>query len=202
MSAASTLVFATAYLAAVILPGPGVTALVARVLARGAGGAPAFTAGSILGALAWLAVAATGLTALVARYSALFLAIRYAGAAYLLYLAWTLWTAPVRAMEAIDDSREGHGQLFLAGLAVNLGNPNAVVFFMALLPAVMTLDGMTPADFATLAGLVTLIVAAVYGGYTLVASQARRLFTSPGAMRTIKRGSGIAMAIAAATLLA
>jgi len=201
LSLASLLVFATAYLAAVILPGPGVTALVARVLAGGAGSAPGFTAGSILGALAWLAIAATGLTTLIGRFAFLFVAIRYAGAAYLLYLAWKLWTAPARAVEAVEGTKDGHGRFFLAGLAVNLGNPNAAVFFVALLPTVMTLEGIALADFAALAGLVALIVAVVYGAYTLAASRARRLFTSPRAMQRIRRGSAIALALVALTLV-
>ena len=61
------LVFAAAYLAIVILPGPAVTALLARVLARGPGGAAGFIAGIAAGALIWLAIAAAGLAALSVR---------------------------------------------------------------------------------------------------------------------------------------
>ncbi len=98
MNLAGLLVFAAAYLAVVILPGPGVTALIARVLARGTQGAPAFVAGCVAGSLVWFTVAATGLAAIAATFADLFVAIRYAGAAYLVYLAWKLWTAPIRPL--------------------------------------------------------------------------------------------------------
>lgn len=95
MDITGLLVFATALLIAAASPGPGVAALVARVLARGAGGALAFTAGLAIGDVVWLAAAVMGLTALAKLFGGLFLVIKYAGAAYLLYLAIRLWTAPV-----------------------------------------------------------------------------------------------------------
>src|SRR5689334_22834551 len=55
------LVFAITYFVALAMPGPGVAALLGRVLARGIHGAPAFIAGTVLGGLAWFAIAATGL---------------------------------------------------------------------------------------------------------------------------------------------
>jgi threonine/homoserine/homoserine lactone efflux protein len=76
----SLLVFAAAYLAALILPGPGVTALVARVLSRGTHGASAYIAGFVAGSLLWFTIAATGLAVLASTFAAVFVAIRYAGA--------------------------------------------------------------------------------------------------------------------------
>ena len=124
------LVFAAAYLAVVLLPGPGVTALVARVLTRGTHGAPAYIAGFVTGSLLWFTVAAAGLAALASAFGVLFTVIRYAGAIYLVYLAWKFWTAPARPFDAADTSPEGRWSLFLAGAAINLGNPKAVVFFL------------------------------------------------------------------------
>ena len=208
MSLASLLVFAAAYLAVVILPGPGVTALIARVLARGTKGAPAFVAGCIAGSLVWFTVAATGLAALAAAFADVFVAIRYAGAAYLLWLAWKLWTAPIRPMAAAVDaspegvSPEGRGRLFLAGLAINLGNPKAIVFFLALVPTVVNLEALTPLGFVELAGIVAAVGATVLTAYTVAAARARRLFTSPRALRLVNRGSSVAMAGAAAAVAA
>jgi threonine/homoserine/homoserine lactone efflux protein len=202
MSLVSLLVFAAAYLAAVILPGPGVTALVARVLARGTRGAPAYIAGFVAGALTWFTLAATGLSALAATVAPLFVAIRYAGAAYLLYLAWKLWRAPLRPIDAVDASPDGPGRLFLAGLAVNLGNPKSIVFFLALLPTVVNLDALTPLGFAELAAVIVAIVAGVLSVYAAAAARARRMFTSPRAARLMNRGSSVVMAGAAAAVAA
>jgi threonine/homoserine/homoserine lactone efflux protein len=87
MTLTGLLVFGAAYATAVFSPGPGVAALVARVLARGLRGAPAFIAGFLIGDLVWFTVAATGLALLAQTFAIVFLAVKYAGVAYLLYLA-------------------------------------------------------------------------------------------------------------------
>jgi threonine/homoserine/homoserine lactone efflux protein len=202
MDLQSLLVFSAAYLAVVILPGPGVTALVARVLARGTHGTPAFIAGFAAGSLAWFTVAATGLAALASAFGGLFIAVRYAGAAYLLYLAWKLWNAPPRPVITQTVTPDGRWRLFLAGLAINLGNPKAIVFFLALLPTVVDLNALTPLGFAELAIAMATIVSAVFAAYTAAAARARRLFTSPRAISLVNRGSGLVMAGAAAAVAA
>ena len=181
------LVFAAAYLAVVLLPGPGVTALVARVLTRGTHGAPAYIAGFVTGSLLWFTVAAAGLAALASAFGALFTVIRYAGAIYLVYLAWKFWTAPARPFDAADTSPEGRWPLFLAGAAINLGNPKAVVFFLALLPTILDLDTLTAVGFAELSAIVAVIVSAVFSAYAVAAERARRLFSSPRAVRLLNR---------------
>ena len=97
MDLTSLLIFVGALFVAAASPGPGIAAIVARVLGRGMNGAIAFTAGVALGDVVWLTLAILGL-AVVAQTFTVFLAIKYAGAAYLLYLAWKLWTAPVSPM--------------------------------------------------------------------------------------------------------
>jgi threonine/homoserine/homoserine lactone efflux protein len=200
MALASLLIFATAYLAVVILPGAAVTALVARVLARGPSGAPAFTAGIALGSLIWFTVAATGLAAIAASFAEVLTAIRYAGAAYLLYLAWKLWHAPVHPAEGGDHIPDGAPRLFLAGLAVQLGNPKAVVFFLALLPTVVNLEALTLAGYSELCMAIILVVTLVFGVYTTAAARARRFLISPRALRAVNRGSSVVMAGAAAAI--
>jgi len=194
------LVFAGAYLAVLIMPGPGVTALVARVLAHGLPGTPAFIAGFVGGALAWFTLAATGMALLATVLAPVFIVVRYAGAAYLVFLAWKLWRAAPRAAALTDPAADGRGRLFLLGLAINLGNPKVILFFLALLPTVVDLSTLTPLGFAELAGLVTLIASSVLGTYALVAARARRLLTTPRAQRLVNRGSAVVVAGAAASI--
>jgi threonine/homoserine/homoserine lactone efflux protein len=196
------LVFAAAYFAALVLPGPGVTALVARVLARGAHGSAAFIAGFVVGSLLWFTIAATGLAVLAASFATVFVAIRYAGAAYLLYLAWKLWTAPAKALDAPAASPEDRGRLFLTGVAINLGNPKVIVFFLALLPTAVDLGTLTPLGFAELALIITAVASGVLAAYALVALRARRLLTSGRAVRLMSRGSGAIIAGVAVTIAA
>jgi threonine/homoserine/homoserine lactone efflux protein len=97
MSAYGLSVFCLVYAFAVASPGPGVAAVVARALGRGLSGAPAFIAGFLAGDLIWFTLAATGLAMLAQTAHTVFVVVRYAGAAYLLYLAWRLWTTPARS---------------------------------------------------------------------------------------------------------
>jgi threonine/homoserine/homoserine lactone efflux protein len=200
MDHAHLLVFAAAYLAVLVLPGPGVTALIARVMARGTQGCPAFIAGFVSGALIWFTIAATGLAVLASTFGTIFVAIRYAGAVYLLYLAWKLWTAPARPLGAPQVSADSYGRLFLTGLAINLGNPKVIVFFLALLPTVVDLSTLTPIGFTKLALIIAAIASTVLTAYALAAARARRMFTSPRAVRLVNRGSGVVMAGAAVTI--
>src|SRR5262245_6736157 len=99
MTLTGLLVFATALAVAAASPGPTITALVARVLARGTTGALAFMIGLSLGELVWLTAAILGLAFIAKTFALAFLALKYAGAAYLIYLAWRMWTAPAEAAD-------------------------------------------------------------------------------------------------------
>ena len=200
MTLAGLLTFGAVYGAAVASPGPGVTAVVARVLARGLRGAPAFIAGFLVGDLVWFALAATALHALVQTFAVLFVVIRYAGAAYLLYLAWKLWTAPVAAGEAAEARADRPLRLFLGALSLTLGNPKVIFFFLALLPIVVDLGTLTFPGFLEIMAAITVILSAVLGGYAMLAAFGRRFFTSPRAVRIVNRGSGALMAGAAVTI--
>jgi threonine/homoserine/homoserine lactone efflux protein len=196
------LVFAITYLVALALPGPGVAALLGRVLARGMHGAPAFIAGTVVGGLAWFTIAATGLAVLASAFASIFVVIRYAGAAYILYLAWKAWNAPARPIEIAPPAQAEHGRLFMAGVATNLGNPKNIVFFLALLPTVVDVGALTVLDFFAMATIIAVIAFGVLIVYALLAARARRLFASAGAVRLLNRGSGAVMAGAAVTMAA
>lgn len=203
MDLASLLVFAGALFVAAASPGPGIAAIVARVLGRGMNGAIAFTAGVALGDVVWLTLAVLGLAVVAQTFQAVFLAIKYAGAAYLLYLAWKLWTAPVVAHDVEPDTSDvKRVRLFLAGLAVTLGNPKVMVFYLALLPNIIDLATVTIWGWLELSLVVLAVLALVFGGYVMLAARTRRLFTSPRAMRLVNRGTGVVMASAAAAIAA
>ena len=201
MTLSGLLIFAAAYVMATASPGPGVAAVVARVLARGTHGMPGLIAGFVIGDLIWFSIAATGLAVLAQTFAALFVAIKYAGAAYLLFLAWKLWTSPANTVELGNDAPpEGRGRLFAAGLALTLSNPKVIVFFLALLPTVVRLDTLSLAGFAEIAAMIVVILSAVLASYAAAAARARRLFTSPRAVRRLNRGTGVVMAGAAAAV--
>ncbi len=138
MDLSSLVIFAGALLVAAASPGPGVAAITARVLGRGMQGAFAFTAGLATADVVWLTVAALGISAIAQTFTTVFLVIKYAGAAYLLYLAWRMWTAPAVVHDlSAKQPDEKPLRLYLAGLAVNMGNPKAALFYIALLPTII-----------------------------------------------------------------
>jgi threonine/homoserine/homoserine lactone efflux protein len=190
--------FALVYALAVASPGPGVAAVVARALGRGASGAPAFIAGFLVGDLVWLTLAAAGLAMLAHRAYTVFLVVRYLGAAYLLYLAWRLWKAPAQPLEASNpERRERPLQLFLGSLALTLGNPKTMVFFLAVLPTVVELSRLSLAGFLSIALVILAVLPAVLGAYTLFAARARARLSQPATIRWVQRGTGAVMAGAA-----
>ena len=179
-------------------PGPGIAALVARVIGRGPEGAPAFAAGLVLGDLMWLAVATLGLAVVAQTFHEIFLIIKYAGAAYLVYLAYLMWTAPVEARDiTADRRRESHLRLFVGGLALTLGNPKVVAFYLALLPNLIDLARVGVVGYVELASICMVVLTIVFGAYVVAAARARALFRSTRAMRLLNRTGGTMMAGAA-----
>jgi threonine/homoserine/homoserine lactone efflux protein len=93
-------------------------------------------------------------------------------------------------------------RLFLAELAVTLGNPKVMVFYLALLPNIVDLNAVTVLGWLELSLATLAILAVVFGSYVLLAARTRRLFTSEHAMRRVNRGSGVFMASAAVAIAA
>jgi threonine/homoserine/homoserine lactone efflux protein len=198
MTLSGLVVFSTVYALAVATPGPGVAAVLARSLSRGTQGATAFIGGFLIGDLVWFTFAATGLAAIAARAQPLFMVLKYAGALYLLYLAYRLWRAPVKPMqEETAGPPQKSSRLFIGSLVLTLGNPKTVIFFLALLPTVVRLETLSVTDYFVIGAIICVILPLVLGGYVLAAARTRRLFRSARALRILNRGTGTAMAGAA-----
>lgn len=190
--------FAGALAIAAAVPGPAVAAIVARVLARGTRGLMPFIVGIILSDVIWLTLAVTGLAVLAQTFHGVFLAIKYLGAAYLLWLAWRFWTAPAASISAAPlDVREGGFSAFLGGLFVGLANPKAMMFYLALLPGFIPLNAVTPVTYAELAIVTFAVLSLIFTGYVIAAARARRLLTNPRALALVNRATGAVMAGAA-----
>jgi threonine/homoserine/homoserine lactone efflux protein len=203
MDLTALIVFATALLVAAASPGPGIIAIVARVIGRGAHGAAAYGAGFVLGDLIWLTVAILGLAVVASAFAQVFVIIKYAGAAYLLYLAYRMWTAPAQAIDVMGDTRhEKRGRLFLTGLAISLGNPKVMAFYVALLPSLVDITRVSVVGFAELVAICVAVLTVVLSSYILAAARARNLFTSSRAMRLLNRTGGTMLAGAAIAVAA
>jgi threonine/homoserine/homoserine lactone efflux protein len=195
------LVFAAALAVASGSPGPSIAALVARVLTRGPRSVLPFLAAMWIGEALWLACAVFGLALVAQSFQLAFAALKWAGIAYLLWLAWRMWTAPVVAAAPLPEAGSAW-RLFGAGLAVTLGNPKIMVFYLALLPSILDLSAVGLAGWAELTAVMALVLIAVDLTWVLVAAQARRLFRTDAGRRLANRLSAGMMAGAAGAIAA
>jgi len=201
MEPSTLLIFAGALLVCAGAPGPSVAALMARVLAHGWRHVVPFAAAMWIGEALWLTLAVYGLAALMETLQGAFLVIKYLGIAYLLYLAWRTWHAP--ATLATDDPAPpaaASGRMFLAGLAVTLGNPKIMLFYLALLPTLIDLAGITWWAWAELTGTMLVILAMIDVAYIALAVGARRMLRGRRVLRIANRTSATLLGGAAATL--
>ena len=198
---ASLAAFAAALFIAAGSPGPSIAALVSRVLARGAGAVMPFVAAMWVGEAIWLACAVFGLAVVAQTFQTAFAVLKWAGIAYLAFLAWKMWHAPTGEAQALPEAGSGW-RLFGAGLAVTLGNPKIMVFYLALLPAILDLRAVSVAGWAELTAVMLAVLVAVDFGWVLAASQARRLFRTPAGRRLANRLSAGMMAGAAGAMAA
>ena len=197
MTVSALLLFAGALVINAGTPGPSIGALVARVVARGPGAVMPFLAAMWIGEALWLTAAVTGLSAVAAHFAVLFSVIKGVGIAYLLVLAWRMWHAPVATDGAsLPDAGSAAG-LFMSGMAVTLGNPKLMAFYLAILPALVDLSGVTAAMWAELVAAMALVLITVDLAWVAAATVARRLLRSPRAVRISNRAGALAMGGAA-----
>ena len=129
------LLFAAAALVMVLTPGPNMVYLISRSISQGREAGVISLLGVIAGFVVHMLAAALGLTALFLAVPLAYDAVKWAGAAYLLYLAWQAFKPGARsAFEARQLPAIGPARLFLAGFLTNVLNPKIAVFYLSILP--------------------------------------------------------------------
>ncbi|MUZ73110.1 LysE family translocator [Agrobacterium vitis] len=198
MTLASLLAYAGALFIAAAIPGPGMTAIVARAL--GSGFRPTFFMGLglILGDLCYLTAVILGLAYIAQTFVTPFLIIKFAGTLYLAYIAWKLWTAGLLPQNIEARKSAGVMASFLSGLFVTLGNPKTMLFYVALVPTLIPLEAIGPADYGILVGTTFVVLMAVLIPYILLAAKARLLLKQPSALKLLNRAAASILAGTAA----
>jgi len=182
-----------------LVPGPAVTAIVARAVADGARPALAIAAGVVTGDLLMFALAAAGMATAATSLGDGFRAVQLVGAGYLAWQGIQLWRRPPRALDGGDGRHERQfWRNYGSGLLLMLGHVQAMLFYAALLPGFVDLATLDWFDLALLAAMLVTVFGGVNTGYALLAARARRLFASAAAQRAIGRAAGALMLVAAA----
>jgi threonine/homoserine/homoserine lactone efflux protein len=181
--------------AAAAIPGPDVAAIIGSGLSGGLPSALRLVFGLILGHAVWMTAAVTGLAALAQALGAAFIVIKLGAVAYLLYLAWKLWTGPVSDGLQADAPASGLRQAgVLTGFLVSLSNPKALVFFSAVVPSILPLEHLTLGDFALLILASSLTFIMVFGAWAVLAAKARAVLGRAANRLAINRGSAVLIA--------
>jgi threonine/homoserine/homoserine lactone efflux protein len=137
------LVFLTAALSLNLTPGNDMMYVLGQSLKGGARSGISASLGIAGGSLIHLGFVALGVAVILAQHPLLFDLIRYAGACYLIWIAYTTLTSSMSAL-APDDTRRGTFAAFRDGVLVNLFNPKIIVFMFALLPPFIRPENGSP----------------------------------------------------------
>jgi threonine/homoserine/homoserine lactone efflux protein len=171
-----------------LVPGPTVTVIVANSLAHGSRAGLLNVAGTQLGLALMMAILVVGLSSVIAAMGWLFDWLRWAGAAYLVWLGWKLLRAP-EAMADIQKSSVPKGGFLLQGFLVLMANPKALLWFGAFIPQFIDPTGNYVGQIVLL-GVTAMAVALVSdGAYAVVTGRASAML-SRKRVRLVSRLSG------------
>ena len=175
---ASLVIFVSATLALLIVPGPSVLYIVTRSLEQGRAAGIVSVLGIGLAALVHVTFAALGLSALLMQSALAFSVVKYLGAAYLIYLGVRTLTTKASPTQAEAIKTMTYSRIFSQGFLVNLLNPKTALFFLAFLPQfVDPARASVTLQIVTL-GMIFVVLAIVSDSvYAVIAGTARQLLS-------------------------
>jgi threonine/homoserine/homoserine lactone efflux protein len=185
--------FALTSLAVLLVPGPAVGFIVTRSLEHGRRAGLASMLGVQAGGLVHVLFATVGLSALLASSSAAFGVVKYAGAAYLVWLGIGRLRRAGFEPAAGQSPPVAHRRLFGQGVVVNVLNPKTAIFFLAFLPQFADRGAGPLAPQILVLGLAFVAIATCSdGGYVLLAGAVGdRLRRSARVRARVERASGV-----------
>lgn len=191
LSAHSYLIYCMLYAICIAVPGPGVVAIVARALGSGFRATIPAAMGTAVGDLVWMTLSAFGLAAVAQAMGQYFLIVKYAGAAYLIYMGYKYWRAEVSELPKAEPASAG--QSFFSQMSVTLGNPKAMAFFLAILPTVVDLNRLNAVGYGQLVLATAILIPAIMLSYAGAAAKVRSFLTSRRARKNINRTAAVVM---------
>jgi threonine/homoserine/homoserine lactone efflux protein len=194
--ASNLLTFALAAFLLIAVPGPSVLFVIGRTLALGRKGGLLSVLGNALGELLQIAAVALGVGAVLAQSVLLFSVVKYAGAAYLIFLGIQAILHRGGGRAAADPPRAASTvRMLREGFIVGATNPKSIVFFVAVLPQFVDYDaGAIPLQLGTLGALFLSIALVSDSAWALAAGTARRWFaSSPRRIAALGTTGGVMM---------
>ena len=175
-----------------LTPGPVWMALVARTLSGGFGSAWPLALGVVIGDILWPIIAILGLSWVAMQYDGLLDLLKYVATLIFFVLGFSLISNPDRAVNN-DNRLTRPGQLagFIAGVAIILSNPKAILFYIGVLPGFFDLSRVTLLDIVAICTISAVLP--FLGNLTLsiMVDRVRHLLSSPATLRKVNTISGI-----------
>lgn len=189
--------FVTAVVLIELTPGPNMGYLAALSASAGRTAGLRAVLGVTVGLCVYMLAAVAGVAELIAQAPVLYQMLRWAGVAYLIYLAWEAWSGAGEASPGHAQAAADHAP-FWRGLIANLLNPKAALFYVTLLPGFVAAD-RAPfwAQALILGGAHIVVSVIVHGAIVLVASRAGAMLAETGRMQTLRRVLAVGIALVA-----
>ncbi len=170
---ATLLAFAAASTLLALAPGPDNIFVLAQSAMKGSAAGLMVTLGLCTGLVVHTSAVALGVAALVMTSAVAFAVLKYAGAAYLAFLAWKAFRAGAEPLGAAADAPADWRRMYLRGIVMNVTNPKVAIFFLAFLPQFVSPGRGNPAAQIFLLGAVFMLCALVC--FSAIALAADRL---------------------------
>ncbi len=187
------LAFVAACFAILLIPGPTVLLVLSYALTQGKRVAVGMALGVALGDLVAMTASLLGLGALVLASATLFTALKWVGAAYLIYLGIKLLRAPPMSLDMGDPLEKPVKSIFFHAAAVTALNPKSIAFFIAFVPQFIRPDAALGPQFGILIATFVSLAAVNALAYALLADRLRARIRRPGVLKWMTRFGGGAL---------
>ena len=186
----------------VVMPGTGVIYTISTGLIRGTRAGVFAATGCTAGIIPSLLACILGVAVIIHTSAVAFQILKFAGAAYLLYLAWSMWRQTGTLELQAEQKNKTMFRIAFKGFLINILNPKLTVFFLAFLPQfIPTRAPMPVLNMLVLGGVFMGMTWVVFIGYALLADKARTwIVTSPAKVRQVQRTFAVMFAVLGAKL--
>jgi len=185
------LAFFAASWAISLSPGAGAVAAMSAGMQYGFRRGYWLTFGLILGLWSQLALVGAGVGAVIVASKTAFEFVRWAGVAYLVYLAVSTWFVRARAWEATRSRERSRLSILVGGWSLNSFNPKGTVFMLAVVPQFIDPARELLPQYLTIAATLAFTDLVVNAGYTAFAARAFKALGTPRRVRWVHRGFGL-----------
>lgn len=193
MTAMEFLAYTAALTLAAATPGPAMFTVISNGVTRGFSPAVAVGAGVAVGDMTLASLAMLGVAAIAATFGWLFAVVKYAGAAYLVWIGVKMWrSAPDMARNA-PEGAAGLRRAVGLGAAIAFGNPKAILFHVSLMPLILDLEHLTVGDAAVVVGIVFTVNIVIMTSYAVLSGGLSRWLRTQARLRWVNRIAGGAL---------